>query len=92
MNKAIILYAALIAMLALLLYSIWMRLAHQPAMYNLFVITLIVNLVFMVTAIYEVTRSQKINRSEKTMWVVGFIFLTSITGLVYVFSARKRIL
>jgi hypothetical protein len=48
-------------------------------------------LVFVITAIMEVNRSRKISDSEKFMWSVGFVTFGGLIGLVYIFSARKRI-
>ena len=47
---------------------------------------------FMVTAIVELNNSDRIDRSEKTMWTFGFIALTLITGILYFISQRKRVL
>ena len=48
-------------------------------------------LVFCFVAISEIRSSTKINQSEKFMWIFGLIFIGSITSLVYILSARKRI-
>jgi hypothetical protein len=48
-------------------------------------------LVFVIMAIKEVNRSSKISDSEKFMWSVGFVTFGGLLGLLYVFSARKRI-
>ncbi len=48
-------------------------------------------LIFMAAAINEVTNSTRIERNEKIMWVIGFIFMSGIAGLIYLLSARKRI-
>jgi len=55
-------------------------------------IGLIALLIFVIYAIIEVNRSKKISGSEKFMWNVGFVFFGSITGLIYIFSSRKRII
>lgn len=64
---------------------------HKPGADTLIIVSLIAGVVFMIAAITEVSRSQKIDRSEKIMWFFGFIFLTTIAGLIYVLSARKRV-
>jgi preprotein translocase subunit SecG len=46
-------------------------------------------LFFIISAIYEVMNSSKIDGSEKFMWVIGFLFFGIITGLVYLLSAKK---
>jgi hypothetical protein len=40
----------------------------------------------------EISNSKKVTGLEKLMWLVGFIFISHITGLVYLLSARKRII
>lgn len=46
---------------------------------------------FILTAAYEITNSKKTDRNEKIMWIIGLLFFGNITGLIYVLSARKRI-
>ena len=47
--------------------------------------------VYTITALYEILPSKKIDSSEKLMWTTGFLFFNTITGLVYLLTARKRI-
>lgn len=47
--------------------------------------------VFVVAAIYEVSTSKTINRTEKIMWIVGFVLMAGITGWIYVIIGRKRV-
>jgi hypothetical protein len=68
-----------------------MKINHVPFSNVFLAIGLIALLIFIIYAIIEVNRSKKISDSEKFMWNVGFIFFGSITGLIYIFSARKRI-
>jgi hypothetical protein len=55
-------------------------------------IGLISTLIYIIIGIKEVNSSTKIEKSEKIMWTVGFIFFSFITALVYLFSGRKRII
>ena len=55
-------------------------------------IGLLALLIFIIFAVFEVNNSRKISGSEKLMWNVGFLFFGSITGLIYIVSARKRII
>jgi len=68
-----------------------MKISHMEFADFFLSIGLIALLVFIVYALIEVNRSKKINGSEKLMWNVGFLFFGSITGLIYLLSARKRI-
>lgn len=62
---------------------------YSEILLSLGIISLII---FIIAAFIEVSRSKNISDSEKFMWKVGFITLGAIAGLVYVVSARKRIL
>ena len=57
----------------------------------LMIMAIIPSLVFIVSAIYEIRTSTKIDSSEKTMWTIALIISTGIAGLIYFFFARKRI-
>ena len=59
---------------------------HKPDSDTLLLISLGAAAVFIITAILEVSQSEKIDRSEKIMWIIGFLFLTGIAGLVYMLS------
>ena len=53
---------------------------------------LVPQMVFIVAAGYEVNTSLKIQRSEKIMWIVGFVLTGLIAGTAYMLSGRKRIM
>jgi len=55
------------------------------------VIGLIATLAFIISAIYEVQTSNRINHREKTMWTIAFILLNGVAGLVYFIMGRKRV-
>lgn len=48
-------------------------------------------LLFLVIAIYEIIRSKQIDKSEKTLWILALIFFSSVTGLIYLLIGRKKI-
>jgi hypothetical protein len=39
----------------------------------------------------EIWQSAKIERNEKIMWTIAFLFLGGLVGLLYIFVGRKRI-
>lgn len=49
-------------------------------------------ILFIILSVIEVLHSNKIDKTEKSMWIIGLIFITSITGVVYILSGRKRII
>jgi hypothetical protein len=67
------------------------KIMHYPYSQLFLIVGLISMLVFWYVAISEIRSSTKIDGSEKFMWIFGIIFLGSVTGLVYLLSARKRI-
>lgn len=60
--------------------------------FPLIITGIIATLTFIVTALYEVSGSHRIHKSEKIMWIVCLILLSNIAGIIYIFSARKRII
>ena len=49
-------------------------------------------LVFTVVAGYEVNMSKRILRSEKIMWMIGFVLTGLFAATAYMLSGRKRVI
>jgi len=73
------------------LIGAYLKITHSEGAETLLIIGIIATLVFIVTAIYEVRTSKRIDNTEKTMWTHAFIFFSGIAGLIYFFIGRKRI-
>ena len=69
-----------------------MKIMHWPYSAEVMIIGLLSQLVFIIICLTEISKSDKIDGTEKFMWFIGFIFIGTITGLVYLLSARKRII
>ena len=69
----------------------YLKLTHSEGDETLVIICLIATLIFIVSAIYEVRTSKRIEKSEKTMWTIAFLFFWGIAGLIYFFIGRRRI-
>lgn len=67
------------------------KIMHYPYSQLFLATGFVAMLVFCIVAISEIKSSTKINQSEKFMWIFGLIFIGSVTSLVYILSARKRI-
>ena len=91
MQKEKILRSSLFISIGIAILATWFKLMHEPGSDSFLLISMVAASVFIITAILEVSQSEKIDRSEKIMWIVGFLFLTGIAGLVYIFSGRKRV-
>lgn len=49
------------------------------------------NVVFTISSIYEVRKSDRFNFNEKTMWTIALIFLSGFAGILYFTIGRKRL-
>lgn len=65
---------------------------HWPSADLYVIIGLTATLIFMSVTLYEVISSTRINKSEKIIWTIFIILLSSITGFFYILSGRKRII
>ena len=80
--------------LVLVLVGAFLKILHLPGAEQLLIVGMVTNGVFIVTALSEVWRSERIDKNEKIMWTIAFIFigfLGTIAGIVYLLLGRKRI-
>jgi hydrogenase/urease accessory protein HupE len=71
-----------------------MKILHLPGAEELLIVSVVSNGVFVVSALTEVWRSIRIDKNEKIMWTIAFVFmgfLGAIAGIVYLLLGRKRI-
>ncbi len=79
-----------ISAIILTLVGVIMRRIHSGYDETFVIVGLISSLGYMSVGIYEVHTSKNFDSGEKIMWTVGFIFFSTITGLVYSISGRKK--
>ena len=77
--------------LLITLIGAYMKMTHSQGAEAFLIIGVISWLSFIVTAIYEVRTSSRIDNTEKTMWTIAFILLGGIAGLIYFSMGRRRI-
>jgi hypothetical protein len=80
--------------LALSLVGALMKILHLPGAEQLLMGGVVSNGVFVVSALTEVWRSVRIDKNEKIMWTIAFVFmgfLGAVAGIVYLLLGRKRI-
>lgn len=70
----------------------YLKITHVSGGEPFLVVGVIGTMVFIVSAIYEVRTSKKINPTEKMMWTIAFLFFSGIAGLIYFLLGRKRII
>ncbi|MBS1579725.1 MAG: PLDc N-terminal domain-containing protein [Bacteroidetes bacterium] len=68
------------------------KIMHKPDADFFIEVGLLLTAIYTVIALYEIFNSKNILQNEKLMWLVGFIFVNAITGLMYFLQGRKRIL
>lgn len=78
--------------MAITLIGATLKIMHLPGAETLLAIALVASLVFIVSAIIEVRTSNRIDHREKTMWTIAFLFLNSFAGILYMVSARRRVI
>ena len=78
-----ILRSSFFVMIALSLLGAWLRYSHSYwADYGL-LLALFAGLVFGLLALKDMFNTASRSTSEKIMWIVGLIFLSLITGFIY---------
>jgi hypothetical protein len=92
MDKKKIIMISFISSLFLTIVGALFKIMHWPYASILLTVGLLCSLVYVVLCLMEISNSKKVTGLEKLMWLVGFIFISHITGLVYLLSARKRII
>ena len=92
MKKIQILNISFTVSILIVLLGSLSKIMHYPFAQSFLIIGLVSMIVFWIVAISEIKSSNKIEGSEKFMWIIGLIFCGSIAGLVYLLSGRKRII
>lgn len=69
-----------------------MKILHFAPGDVLLMLSFFVTIGFMLTAIPEIVRSEHIQRVEQVMWIVSFIFMLSISGMLYLVLRRKVVI
>ena len=78
--------------MAITLIGATLKIMHLSGAETLLAIGLITSLVFIVSAIIEVRSSNRLDHREKTMWTIAFLFLNGVAGILYMVSARRRVI
>lgn len=69
-----------------------LKIEHYPYAHLTIIVGLLFHSIFMIAGIYEVSKSKKIEVSEKFMWTVRFIFLQYCRfGIPFVYKKTNRL-
>jgi hypothetical protein len=74
------------------IYTTYLKTNHLHFSIVLLVISVLSTIVFILLALNEILRSTRIKKSEKIMWTICIILLSSLSGFVYIVAARKQII
>jgi MFS superfamily sulfate permease-like transporter len=91
-NRDILLKPSFFVGLIIAFIAAFFKISHWAGVYPLIIVGLAASLIFMITAIYEVSVSTRIKKSEKIMWIVCLVLICNLTGFFYIYSGRKRII
>jgi hypothetical protein len=64
------------------------KIHHWPYSSDILSVGLLFSIVYVFIGIQTVLSKKRIEISEKIMWVAGFTFVSTITGLMYMLSKR----
>jgi hypothetical protein len=91
MNKDKLIYTSFVVSFVFTIVGALLKIMHWMNANFFLTIGLLALAFFVFMCIYEIMNSKWIEKQEKLMWVVGFLFFWMITGLVYILSGRKRV-
>lgn len=89
MNTGILLKTSFAASLFITIIEAYFKSTNAQGSDTLLMIGIIAILIFIVTALYEVNTSKRIDHTEKVMWTVGFLLMSGIAGFVYLLKRRR---
>ena len=92
MKKDTVIKVSFVLGLLLTMVGAMLKILHEPNSEPFLIIGIIASIIYIVLAIYEIRTSTRIDRTEKTMWTLAFIFMSGFTGLIYFIMGRKRII
>jgi hypothetical protein len=75
MNLGTIVSWSFFISLVLVLLGAFMKILHLPGAEQLLIVGMVTNGVFVIAALSEVWRSERIDKNEKIMWTIAFIFM-----------------
>ena len=92
MKKDVLVISFFIIWALIIVSFIFKYLGDGITQFRLTLLIFLVDLFFIYLVIKEVAKSNKIERHEKRMWIIGMIFMNTLLGWIYIFFARKRII
>ena len=92
MNRELLLKTTLAVSFLSIMLGLIFKIMHYQYSWTIIMVGLLAAILYTIIALFEIWSSKQILTAEKLMWTSGFIVMSGLTGLLYLFIARKRIL
>jgi len=89
MIKTVYLTSLIISIAITLLGAIW-KILHLPGASPILSFGLFIGLIYIVIALIEIFKTESKTLLDKLLWLVGFILVSWITGLIYYNTEFKK--
>jgi len=89
MNKASIYKFSLFSSIALILIGALFKIQHHPGAPDFLITGILLSLIYIVIALTDIYKDNKISLPGKAAWLICFILITWIAGLYYYFTKIK---
>jgi peptidoglycan/LPS O-acetylase OafA/YrhL len=90
MKLATIVKWSFITAFIIIIIGAYMKIIHSETAEYFLAIGLLANLLFIISAIFEVIKSDQISNSGRIRWIIAFILFGSLAGMFYFLIERKR--
>ena len=91
MIKDTLLKQSFILSLVCILVGAFLKIVLNPWANAFLIVGLIEFVICWILALYEIRTSKRIDHTEKTRWLMAFIFFSGIAAPIYMLFNRKRI-
>ncbi len=69
----------------------FLKILHVPGANILFIIWVLLTVLYIVVALYEIYTSPRLQLSEKIMWTVTFLVATMLAAILYMIVCRPKL-
>jgi hypothetical protein len=91
MNLNKILPAVFFLSIIIVLIGAFLKIQHFEGSHIVLIAGLLSQVILAFLCLYEIASSNKFSKTEQLIWLLSFIFLPILAGLIYILSVRKRI-
>ena len=90
MTKRTILKIALNSSISVLLIGALFKIQHWPYGNNLMTIGYLISIIYVFIGLFEIYKDEDKSIFEKGGWLIGFLILTPIFGLIYYYTEIRK--